>query len=43
MIMWRDEHHLTATYAVTLAPAIDAQLVEILNGWAGASPSPSGQ
>ena len=33
--MWRDEHHLTATYAASLAPYIDAQLVAILNNWAG--------
>jgi peptidoglycan/LPS O-acetylase OafA/YrhL len=41
MIMWRDEHHLTATFATSLGPAIDAKLMAILNGWAQASPSPS--
>jgi hypothetical protein len=39
MIMWRDEHHLTATFSATLGPAIDVQLVNILNGWAQPSPS----
>jgi peptidoglycan/LPS O-acetylase OafA/YrhL len=41
MIVWRDEHHLTATFSATLAPAIDAQLVAILNNWAAQSSSPS--
>jgi hypothetical protein len=41
IIMWRDEQHLTATYATTLGPAIDAQLVAILNNWAAQSSSPS--
>jgi peptidoglycan/LPS O-acetylase OafA/YrhL len=40
MIVWRDEHHLTATFSASLAPAIDAQLVAILNGWAAQSASP---
>ena len=47
-IVWRDQHHLTATFAATLAPAIDEQLVAIFNAWAtpgasstaGASPAP---
>jgi hypothetical protein len=39
MIVWRDEHHLTATFARSLGPAIDAQLVAIMNGWASASAS----
>ena len=39
MIAWRDEHHLTATFSTSLGPAIDAQLVAILN--ASAQPSPS--
>jgi hypothetical protein len=39
MIVWRDEHHLTATFSTSLGPAIDAQLVAILN--ASAQPSPS--
>ncbi len=42
MIMWRDEHHLTATFSASLGPAIDAQLVAILNAWANPSPSPAG-
>ncbi len=45
MIVWRDQHHLTATFAASLAPAMDAQLVAILNAWdypgATGSPSPS--
>ena len=39
MIVWRDEHHLTATFAKTLAPAVDEQLVAIMNGWASPTPS----
>ena len=46
-IVWRDQHHLTATFAATLAPAIDEQLVAIFRGlvdtrrFAGAiSPAP---
>jgi hypothetical protein len=41
MIMWRDEHHLTATFSATLGPAIDAQLMGIFNAWANPTPSPS--
>jgi peptidoglycan/LPS O-acetylase OafA/YrhL len=41
MILWRDQHHLTATFAATLAPAIDEQLVVILSAWDKASASPS--
>jgi len=41
MIVWRDAHHLTATFAATLGPAIDAQLVAILNGTAPPATSPS--
>ena len=41
VIVWRDQHHLTATFAVTLAPAIDEQLVNILNSWQRPAPSPS--
>jgi peptidoglycan/LPS O-acetylase OafA/YrhL len=33
MIAWRDQHHLTATFAASLAPVIDEQLVAILNAW----------
>jgi hypothetical protein len=40
MIVWRDEHHLTATFSATLGPAIDAQLIAILNGWAQSTTSP---
>jgi hypothetical protein len=44
IIMWRDEQHLTATYATTLGPAIDSQLCAILSAWAApatpSSPSP---
>ena len=40
MIVWRDEHHLTATFATSLGPAIDAQLVAILNAWASPTISP---
>jgi hypothetical protein len=31
VIVWRDDHHLTATFAATLGPALDAKLVAILN------------
>jgi peptidoglycan/LPS O-acetylase OafA/YrhL len=42
MIMWRDEHHLTATFSASLAPFIEAQLVDILNKpYASPSPPPS--
>jgi hypothetical protein len=45
MIVWRDQHHLTATFAASLAPAMDQQLVAILNAWdypnAVATPSPA--
>jgi len=40
MIVWRDEHHLTATFSTSLGPAIDAQLVAILDAWARPSISP---
>ena len=30
VIVWRDEQHLTATFAATLAPALDADLTAIL-------------
>jgi peptidoglycan/LPS O-acetylase OafA/YrhL len=40
MIVWRDEHHLTATFATSLGPVIDAQLVAILNAWAAPTISP---
>jgi hypothetical protein len=40
MIVWRDEHHLTATFSTSLGPAIDAQLVAILNAWAGPTIAP---
>jgi peptidoglycan/LPS O-acetylase OafA/YrhL len=41
MIVWRDQHHLTATFAASLAPDIDAQLVAILNAWDNPQSSPS--
>jgi peptidoglycan/LPS O-acetylase OafA/YrhL len=41
MIAWRDAHHLTATFATSLGPAIDAQLVAILNGWANPTAPPT--
>jgi hypothetical protein len=31
MIVYRDTHHLTATYCLSLAPALDSALVAILN------------
>jgi peptidoglycan/LPS O-acetylase OafA/YrhL len=41
MIVWRDQHHLTATFATSLGPAIDEQLTAILNQWEkAAQPSP---
>jgi peptidoglycan/LPS O-acetylase OafA/YrhL len=42
MIVFRDQHHLTATFAASLGPAVDQQLVAILNkspGSASAGPS----
>ena len=33
MVVWRDTHHLTATFSATLGPAIDEQLVKILVQW----------
>jgi peptidoglycan/LPS O-acetylase OafA/YrhL len=40
MIIWRDEHHLTATFAKTLGPALDYKLVRVLVAVPGPSPSP---
>jgi peptidoglycan/LPS O-acetylase OafA/YrhL len=40
MIVFRDQHHLTATFATSLGPEIDRQLVAILSAEA-ANPSPS--
>jgi peptidoglycan/LPS O-acetylase OafA/YrhL len=41
MIVWRDQHHLTATFATSLGPVIDEQLTAILNQWEkAAQPSP---
>ena len=40
-IVWRDQHHLTATFAVTLAPAIDEQLVAIFVAWSTSGASPA--
>ena len=41
MIMFRDQHHLTATFAASLGPEIDRQLVALLNTSPGATPTPS--
>jgi peptidoglycan/LPS O-acetylase OafA/YrhL len=41
MIVFRDEHHLTATYAASLGPALDAQLTRLLGLAPGDSPAPS--
>jgi hypothetical protein len=41
LIMWRDEHHLTATFSASLGPGIDDQLMGIFNAWANPTPSPS--
>jgi peptidoglycan/LPS O-acetylase OafA/YrhL len=41
MIVWRDQHHFTATFARSLGPAIDEQLVKILVGWEKAAASPT--
>jgi hypothetical protein len=40
MIMWRDDHHLTATYSASLGPVIDEKLVAILVAWAKPTPTP---
>jgi hypothetical protein len=40
MIVWRDKHHLTATFSATLGPAIDEQLVAQLVAWANPTISP---
>jgi peptidoglycan/LPS O-acetylase OafA/YrhL len=41
MIMFRDQHHLTATYAASLGPEIDRQLTALLNAWASPTASAS--
>jgi len=41
IIAWRDQHHLTATFAATLGPAIDEQLVAILGAWPAPEASPT--
>jgi peptidoglycan/LPS O-acetylase OafA/YrhL len=41
MIMWRDDHHLTATFSATLGPVIDEQLVRIMVGWDTPAAAPS--
>jgi hypothetical protein len=41
IIVWRDQHHLTATFAATLGPAIDEQLVAILVAWSTPAASPT--
>ncbi len=40
MIVWRDEHHVTATFAKSLAPIVDAKLVAIMDAWAAPVPTP---
>ena len=40
MIVWRDTHHLTATFSATLGPAIDEQLVKILVDWGRPATTP---
>ena len=42
MIVWRDQHHFTATFARSLGPAIDEQLVKILAGWERAAATRAG-
>lgn len=32
VLIWRDRHHLTATYSKTLAPLLNARLLEIVSG-----------
>jgi len=41
VIVWRDQHHLTATFALTLGPTIDEQLVAYLNSQAAPAVSPA--
>jgi hypothetical protein len=41
IIVWRDDHHLTATFSATLGPVIDEQLVGILVAWSSPSAKPS--
>src|ERR1035437_4773784 len=41
IIAWRDQHHLTATFAATLGPAIDEQLVAILGARSAEHTSPT--
>jgi hypothetical protein len=40
MIVWRDDHHFTATFARSLGPSLDARIVPFLVGSPGASPTP---
>ena len=40
MIVFRDEHHLTATFSASLAPEVDRQLSAILAAWDN-PPTPS--
>jgi hypothetical protein len=42
LIVFRDHHHLTATYSASLGPALDAQLALILatSSTPSASPTP---
>ena len=41
MIVFRDQHHLTATFSASLAPEVDRQLVAILVAWTAAGPAPT--
>jgi hypothetical protein len=40
MIMFRDDHHLTATFAASLGPALDQQIVDILVAGGLSTPPP---
>ncbi|WP_203337163.1 acyltransferase family protein [Nocardioides limicola] len=39
MLIYRDRHHVTATYARTLAPEIDRQLGNVTGWWSGPLPA----
>jgi peptidoglycan/LPS O-acetylase OafA/YrhL len=40
MIVWRDTHHLTATFSTTLGPLIDEKLTNILVNWGRPATTP---
>jgi hypothetical protein len=40
MIVFRDQHHLTATFSASLGPVLDQKLVAILDASPGPTPSP---